>query len=65
VPDWIQGDETPACAGCGRDMAFIAQIDSVDAARPEGGLFQFGDTGMIYIFYCLHCNHPEALMQSH
>jgi len=29
-PIWIQGDETPRCPYCKKQMPFVAQIDSVE-----------------------------------
>ena len=26
-PAWFQGDQTPRCDDCGRDMDFVAQLD--------------------------------------
>lgn len=48
-PDWIQGDETPACS-CGRKMAFVAQLEDY-----AGGGINFGDAGRGYAFACRRC----------
>jgi hypothetical protein len=71
-PDWIQGDYTPECPDCGKEMVLIAQIDSVDNDSPENPLamdslnhedFMFGDVGMIYVFYCYDCLQPGCVHQ--
>lgn len=57
-PDWIQGDDTPNCVGCGRAMQFYAQIDSAFAEE-----FYIGDVGRLYVFRCEDCWHAQTVMQ--
>lgn len=56
-PTWIQADESPCCPACGREMSFVAQIDSL------GGAYMFGDCGMLYVFYCVECHEADAFEQ--
>lgn len=35
--DWNQGDESPECPRCHEAMAFVGQIDSLDAAPDQFG----------------------------
>jgi hypothetical protein len=60
MPGWVQNNETPRCARCGKLMRFVAQIN----AEPDGPLpadsslgpnfvfFDFGDVGIGYVFVC-------------
>ncbi|MFD0141884.1 MULTISPECIES: YwqG family protein [unclassified Streptomyces] len=52
-PYWLQWDETPDCAGCGRGMAFVAQLDQVA---------NFGG-GYAYVFVCEGCSRAAFLWQ--
>lgn len=72
-PDWEQSDETPTCPGCGYDMTFVAQIDSIEqesklnphsvsALSPEQQ-YMFGDVGLLYVFFCLECSETETIFQ--
>ena len=59
-PDWIQDDETPACAVCGTPMSFVAQLDE-GHDDPGSGLspyVNFG-TGEAYVFENA-CEHLGA-----
>ena len=56
-PDWIQGDEVPACS-CGKGMSFYAQLDSI------GDAHNIGDCGMIYVFLCWDCLETKSVLQS-
>jgi hypothetical protein len=63
-PDWIQADETPRCDPCQRAMSLVAQIDSIDAGRQGGtGPYVFGDSGMLYVFYCVGCGEAALVQQ--
>jgi hypothetical protein len=71
-PEWIQGDDTPACPHCGRQMTFVAQIDSIEHDSPQNPLgrdplgeldYMFGDVGMIYVFFCEECCEPGCVHQ--
>jgi hypothetical protein len=72
-PNWEQNDETPKCPGCGQEMTFVAQIDSInhDAIHnphrvdclSDEQKFMFGDVGMIYVFFCFECSETTSIMQ--
>ena len=72
-PDWLQYDATPSCDNCRIKMIFVAQIDSIEhdaAENPHafGSLsrqqqYMFGDVGMIYVFFCFHCERTQAVLQ--
>ena len=49
APAWIQGDETPTCADCGRSMEFLAQLEEGPDWRTE---MNFGGGGCAYVFEC-------------
>ncbi len=67
----------PQCYRCHKVMTFVAQIDSVehdsrsnshrvawDAKREAGQRrWMFGDVGMIYVYFCFDCVHPEAAFE--
>jgi hypothetical protein len=57
APDWIQPPEVPRC-GCGQEMTFYAQIDSV------GDDLILADCGMIYVFVCFDCFTTHAVLQT-
>jgi len=57
-PDWIQGDDTPACT-CGKPMTFYAQLDSV------GDSVCLADCGMVYVFVCWDCFETKSVLQSY
>jgi uncharacterized protein YwqG len=72
-PDWVQGDETPVCSGCGQPLSFVGQIDSiehdeshnphaVDCLSDEQE-YMFGDVGMFYIFFCFDCMETKSVFQ--
>jgi hypothetical protein len=56
-PDWIQGEDFPACA-CGRRMSFYGQLDSL------GDAHVIGDCGMVYVFLCWDCLEAKSVVQS-
>ena len=73
APDWVQGEEWPACPHCGARMTFVAQLDSmehdskhnpnrIDALHGDQH-FMFGDVGMLYVFLCEECLEPRTLVQ--
>jgi hypothetical protein len=72
-PDWVQGEELPACAGCRGNMTFVAQIDSVEhewESNPHSvstlsseQKWMFGDVGMIYVFFCFDCCETTSVFQ--
>ena len=57
-PDFIQGEESPRCEGCGELMSFYAQLDSISDE------YMVADCGMIYVFFCFDCSAARALVQS-
>jgi hypothetical protein len=69
-PTLIQGGAAPACPDCGKQMHFVAQIDSVEhkwktnrhARDYKDQHFMFGDVGMIYVFFCFECCQPSCAM---
>ena len=73
-PDWIQGNDRPACPSCKQAMCFVAQIDSVGADRPNNIVskdsaiaegYMFADGGMIYVFVCNECEQSVSFLQSY
>jgi hypothetical protein len=54
-PDWIQGEETPAC--CGRPTMFYGQLGSL------GGKYDLIDNGIIYVFICRKCLATHSVFQ--
>ncbi|MFF5932308.1 hypothetical protein [Streptomyces sp. NPDC012508] len=52
-PYWLQWDETPGCADCGKKMGFVAQLDRVA---------NFGG-GYAYAFVCDACRRAAFLWQ--
>lgn len=52
-PRWVQSEATKECPECGEKLAFLAQIDSEDAAD-----LMWGDVGLVYLFQCK--NHPDV-----
>jgi uncharacterized protein YwqG len=51
-PRWVQDALVTTCEACGSELAFLAQIDSEEAA----GLM-WGDAGLVYLFQCP--THPD------
>jgi len=58
-PDFLQEPEVKTCPSCGRQMGFVAQIDSM----PD--VLNIVDNGMIYVFYCSHCFRASTAIQFH
>lgn len=70
MPGWVQNNETPRCARCGKVYAIVAQIN----AEPDGPLpadsslgpnfvfFDFGDVGIGYVFVCPDERSTEGLL---
>ena len=57
-PVWIQGRGHLPCLLCGKEMDYIAMVDSElyvgqDGFRDHGHMF--GDEGILYIFICREC----------
>ncbi|CAH0235730.1 hypothetical protein [Roseomonas sp. CECT 9278] len=48
APDWLQGDETPACDHCGRALRFVARLEE----GPEHGTAMNFGGGAAYLFAC-------------
>lgn len=73
APDWDQKADVPCCASCGKEMTFIAQIDSIEHdwdsnphrvdAVSEDQKWMFGDVGMIYVFLCVECLETKSVFQ--
>lgn len=72
-PDEMQPSETPVCKSCGKEMIFIAQIDSVEHWSDKNPLgrnplkeeqdYMFGDVGMIYVWFCFECCESKSTFQ--
>lgn len=74
-PNWIQEPEVPVCPDCGIPMTFVGQIDSIEQMKYTHNnsltftlptskiLYDFGDAGMLYLFYCFYCSHTESVFQ--
>lgn len=74
-PNWIQEPDVPVCPDCEIPMTFVGQIDSIEQMKythndsliielPTPGIkYDFGDAGMLYVFYCFHCSHTESVFQ--
>ncbi|MEM9675614.1 MAG: DUF1963 domain-containing protein, partial [Bacteroidota bacterium] len=50
-PTWIQSPEILTCPLCGEKMQFILQIDS-GLPDENGDEIMFGDSGILYVFWC-------------
>jgi|GEM_PF-1400857 uncharacterized protein YwqG len=57
-PFWVQSEEVPNCKLCGKQMKFVAQVDS----DWDVGI-QFGDMGLLYAFLCEDCFVFATFMQ--
>jgi hypothetical protein len=57
-PEFIHGDERPACPRCRNEMTFYGQLDSLNDA------IALGDAGMIYVFACFDCLEVQAILQT-
>jgi hypothetical protein len=57
-PDMIQPLEYPRCPGCGEEMNFYGQLDSINDE------FVLGDVGVVYVFVCFFCQEASAVIQS-
>ena len=70
-PNWVQGDDTPACPQCGEPMSFVGQIDSIEHKEDHNPHrqeyreqdFMFGDVGVIYVFFCFDCSETKSVFQ--
>lgn len=56
---WIQADETPDCAACGRPMAFVAQM--LEGPDPRAAM-NFGGGGCGYVFACAGCGDSASFL---
>lgn len=73
TPKWVQDDETPTCIGCGSQMSFVGQIDSISQDEKHNPhridcfshepKFMFGDVGIIYVFFCFECLEAISVFQ--
>ena len=55
VPEWLQGDETPACDRCAQPMEFVIQIEE----GPWKAALNLGAGGTGYVFRC-RCSAPPV-----
>ncbi|GLZ80224.1 hypothetical protein Afil01_50310 [Actinorhabdospora filicis] len=60
APEWIQGDETPTCQGCGAPMDFGVQLE--EGRDPRTGM-NFGGGGRGYVFACGPCDRAAFVWQ--
>lgn len=58
IPAWIQSEEIPICASCGKSMQFVAQLEQGPDWKTE---MNFGGGGCAYVF-CCSCNPDNAKM---
>lgn len=59
-PAWLQGDETPACPGCGQLMGLVAQLEE---GPDYATAMNFGGCGSAYAFACTPCDQAVFLWQ--
>ncbi|MBW1601571.1 hypothetical protein JJV70_05495 [Streptomyces sp. JJ66] len=59
-PEWVQGEETPDCPGCGEVMPFVAQWEE---GRDHRTSANFGGGGSGYTFACEACARAVFLWQ--
>jgi uncharacterized protein YjbI with pentapeptide repeats len=57
-PAWVQNPEYPTCAGCGKPMTFVVQVDTSD----DMGHCFWGE-GLCYGFWCDDCSIAATLYQ--
>ncbi len=63
-PSWIQNPEYPECPNCGQTMSFLMQLDS-DLPTANGGILDWGDSGMLYVMWCDRCKISTQFEQSY
>ncbi len=57
---WLQGDETPDCAGCTTPMTFVASLEEGHGYETDAN---FGGGGLGYVFACRSCARAAFLWQ--
>jgi hypothetical protein len=57
-PDQPAPASYPACPGCGEEMSFYGQLDSINDD------FCIGDAGLIHVFLCFDCLEALAVVAS-
>ncbi|MFI5668131.1 hypothetical protein [Streptomyces sp. NPDC051704] len=57
--DWLQGEETPDCTGCGRPMEFVARLDE----GPDPLTAPNFGSGSAYAHACEPCGRAAFLWQ--
>jgi len=60
-PSWIQGDETPECDCCSKQMRFVAQLEEGPDYKTA---MNFGGGGVAYLFDCTEGKTAKFLWQS-
>jgi hypothetical protein len=60
TPDWLQGDETPACPSCTSRMTFVAALEEGCHFATEAN---FGGGGRGFVFACQSCSEAAFLWQ--
>lgn len=58
TPDFLQGDEIPQCSRCGKEMAFVAQLETGPEYQTE---MNFGG-GCAYLFKCDVCDDQAKFL---
>jgi len=56
-PLWTQSDDTPQCASCDKEMAFVGQMHASDFSDDVGDYD-------LYLFYCHHCQIQTQINQT-
>jgi hypothetical protein len=64
-PSWIQHAEYPACARCGVPSHFLLQLDSdlPTQEEPPAAGWNWGESGICYIFWCNACSVSTLFWQ--
>ncbi|MFG2668366.1 DUF1963 domain-containing protein [Streptomyces sp. NPDC048387] len=59
-PDWLQGDETPACSTCTQPMTLVSQFEE---GPDHSTAMNFGGCGTAFAFACGPCTQAAFLWQ--
>lgn len=59
-PNWLQGDETPACSACTRPMNLVAQFEE---GPDDSTAMNFGGGGTAFAFACGPCTRAAFMWQ--
>jgi hypothetical protein len=58
-PNFLQNESWPTCSSCREQMAFYAQLDSINDD------ISIADCGMIYVFICFDCYKTVSMVHSY